>query len=164
MLRSPAADPAYCDHVYCLTLSQLAGNIGRYVNSSNTTLYIGEGTHILHESFSVSNVTKFSMTANDSSSDSVNITCNEGANFNLSHISRLHIQGLVFVSCGGNRVEAVDVMTINNSKFLGNNTNGSSLTIVGVNGRIMKTAFLSNTIGTYRKNVELFTYLEKFFA
>ena len=116
------ASPTYCDHVHCLTFSQFAGNIGRYVGS-NTTLYIDEGMHVLNESFSVSNVTKFSMTGNDGSSKSVNITCNEGANFKLSSISRVHIQGLVFANCGGNRIEAVDLLTINNSMFVGKNSN-----------------------------------------
>ena len=161
VLTPSLADPACYGH--CLTLSQFAGNIDRYIDS-NKTLLILRGIHILNESISVFNVTEFSMTAADTSSGSVSIKCNKGANINITHVARVHISGLIFTSCGGNQVKSIDQLTIENTSFIGNNANQTALAIVESNVSIIETTFLSHAIGSYRKVADLFASLENFVA
>ena len=142
-----------CFEDSCLTLSQFAANSTSYIDT-NTTLVITGGSHNLDVGISVLNVDEFSMLSmNNTGSDSV-ITCNEHANFTFYNVHHIYISGLTFIGCDDTRVESVDKLTIEGSRFLGQDNSGTPLVIVECDTvNMTETIFLSNEMGRYQHEV-----------
>lgn len=159
----PSQDYA-CSPDSCVTLSTFADNYERYVDS-NTTLLFTVGSHKLGTGLSVSNVTEFSMlSANDTNMSSM-IICTQSSHFNFSNVGRVYVDGLLFVGCGGNRVESVDQLTIHNSQFIGQNENAAtSLTIIESNVTFIDTRFFANQLGSHRSERSLSTSLNHLYS
>ena len=145
----------------CQTLSQFAGSISsRYVTmNSNLTLMIFGGSHVLDTGVSLSHLMEFSLLSiNDSQLRSI-IICNNNANFTLSNITQARMYGVAFHGCGGNTIQSIGQLTIENSTFCGANNSKTSLTIIESKANLMTTTFLSNVIGTYRNNVDILIHI-----
>ena len=132
----------------CLTLSQFAQKSSYYISASNTTLIITGVNHNLDVGILASNVGSFIMrSAISASHNSVPvITCNKSANFSFIQVVNLHLSGLEFKSCDGNRFESIDQIKIEYTTFLDSK---SPLTIVNSSVNMTGTRFLSN-LGNYK--------------
>ena len=134
----------------CLTLSEFAANASGFIKS-NTTLFITRGFHSLDTNLSVSNVATFSMLfmkQQDNQSylvSTAEISCIESSKFVFSTVDRVHIRGLTFIGCGNNRVDLVNQLVIEGSKFVGRNFSETPLVESETNVHLTETSFVSNT-------------------
>ena len=99
----------------CLTLSQFADDSTRY-NDSNITLFVAGGNYTLVDGLTVANVSKLSIFLRNT--DAI-ISCRDSASFSFTNIYKITISGVKFRGCGGNRIQAVQEMTLEHSSFLG---------------------------------------------
>ena len=87
----------------CLTLSQYAQQPHHYL-TSNTTLLLLPGDHVLSVNFTVENVSDFEIRAAQLSSPSENqtvkIVCQELVGFAFENVLRISLYGLTFNLCG----------------------------------------------------------------
>ena len=157
----PAQIPPYaCSFDSCLTLSQFAKNL-TYNAASNTTLIITGESHSLDVEISVSNVAEFFMLA--LSEDITNralipkITCTKYGNFNFSNINSIHIKGLKFEKCSGNKFEFIHQLIIEYSTFT---DSMSPLRIINSNMSMIGAYFLSN-LGSYKSNLRFKEHLDQ---
>ena len=108
----------------CLTLSHLSylSYFNSYLTFSDETLIFEPGDHNLDLELRISNATSFSMIANTTSSSNHNVTivCNKGGGFTfIGGHNIIHIKGLNFIGCVGNKLEYVDLFAIEESNFVG---------------------------------------------
>ena len=82
----------------CLTLSEYAQQPHHYL-TSNTTLLLLPGDHVLSVNFTVENVSEFEINAS-SSPHAVKIVCQQSVGFTFRNISHMTLHGLTFTSCG----------------------------------------------------------------
>ena len=156
-------DPCYADP--CLTLADFAVNVSSNVKS-NTTLFITGGVHNLDTRFLVSNVAEFSILSmkspqdDQSYSNQSEIICSESAGFTFSQIDRVYVSGLTFLGCGGNRIEFVDQLVIENADFLGQRFSKTPLIISESNANLTGTNFLSNTARNLINAINFSRYLQ----
>ena len=143
-----------CDADSCLTFSQFADSSSSYVDA-NTTLFVTGGSHDLDREISVTNIEIFAMIGINS-----NITCSGVAKFAFASIGRVHIDGLTFIGCGGNKVTQVDQLTIERTIFEGQSNSSTSILISETNAVITESSFLLNTFGSCQTNVKIFRYLQ----
>lgn len=127
-----------CHRESCLTLSHFAEN----VTNTNTSLIFAEGHHTLSVRVSVSNISKFSMSATNNSS--VNIVCSNNAYFHFSTIGLVKLSNLTFIACYNNTIESVQQFVVNWSKFIGGQK-GNFLNIIDTNAQIDLTKFSNGT-------------------
>ena len=116
---------------------------------SNLTLLILGGSHMLDTGISLSHSLGFSLLSINNSLLRSKIICNNSANFTLNSITQVRMHGVVFHGCGGNTVQSVSQLTIENSTFCGTNNSKTSLIIIESKANLTTTTFLSNEIGTY---------------
>ena len=83
----------------CLTLSEYAQQPHHYL-TSNTTLLLLPGDHVLGVNFTVENVSEFEIHALSSSPHAVKIICQQLVGFTFRNISHMTLLGLTFTSCG----------------------------------------------------------------
>ena len=140
-----------CNADSCLTLSQLADSSTSYFDE-NTTLFIVGGNHYLDREIRVSHIEAFAMIGLNSS-----ITCSDLAKFTFTSINRVHINGLTFISCSGNRVAIVDQLTVERTVFWGQSNSRTSIIISGSNATILESSFLSNTVGNCETDVNYYS-------
>ena len=110
----------------CLTLSQFAANLSRYLHS-NTTLVFLPGTHYLTVRLTVSNVQYFSVHTENSA---VQIMCINSL-FVFTYSRHINIASIEFIGCAGNRVEHVTEFVLQNTIFRGKQ-NGDMTTYGGI--------------------------------
>lgn len=153
-----------CPEELCLTLSQFAANVDKYLQS-NTTLILQEGNHSLDTVLVVENVDELTIF-----STGAIILHEEGARIHLKHVTRVHIQGITFIGVRGNKVESVKNFTIQHSSFSGmgngmvqgnsltcdqQNNTGSALELVDSKAMIVNSSFVSNVFGKCRDSLDL---------
>ena len=143
-----------CPQDPCMTLSTFISSYNRNI-TSNTTLFISGGNHSLNAGFSVSNVAEFLMLSVDDNNTSSIIICSQHSQFNFSNVFRVNIDGLAFVSCGGNVIELVQHLIIQHSSFVGEKNSITSLTIIDSNVSLAETSFTSYQVGSYREDRSL---------
>ena len=156
-----------CPVKSCLTLSQFAANTSSFLDS-NTTLIFLAGNHSLEWNLTVSMVWSFAMLSNDmleeSSSDSneTRIACELSTMFVFSDINDIHISGIQFLGCSGNRVEYVPNCTVDNCGFYGEGaSNRTALTLIETTAMITSTSFISNS-NLFRNNRDVLLYFWNF--
>ena len=130
-----------CPAKPCLTLFQFAND---YSANINTTLVILPGKHSIGSKISVANVGTFLMTSNDSSTE---IICHQYGSLTFTNVHFVHIYGLNFTGCAGNRVESVESLIIEDSNFIGEEdstaTDGAALEIYNSSIIISRCSFQS---------------------
>ena len=151
---SPSLSRA-CPLYPCFTLSQFAANYTDFMtllSDSRISLNFLPGKHNLEVIFSVANITELIMLSNSSSLPA--ITCQQNGSFMFAQISYVLIQNLKFAGCGGNNVNSLDHLTIENSIFLGHSDSKTALVINGTTVVIVNSSFISFTMGTYHGPIE----------
>ena len=139
-----AKDP--CPVKPCLTLSRFAAESRKFIQD-NMTLIFQPGNHVLKTNLVIRNVDNFSLQLYSSQDLTVrgkivDIMCSKSKIFHLSRIDFIHISGLHFSKCGGNKVESVHKLVITDSKFQGEKEHaGSALILIGTIATIVKSEF-----------------------
>ena len=134
-----------CAFNRCLTLAQLTNNN----ISSNATLIMLEGDHVINFDISVSRFTEFHMLPfNDTSNTHTYVTCADSARFTFTDIDKVEMKGLTFVGCDGTMFQSINQLIIESSTILGQGNVFTMLTIRSSTVYISNTYFLSNTAGT----------------
>ena len=134
----------------CLTLSQFATNLSRYLHSNTTsTLVFLPGTHHLSNvNLTLSHMENFLM---KSENLTAKIKCTSDSNFHFSQTQSIHITNLEFIGCGGNQVNHVEEFLVNNTKFEGQNNSGTALKLIATTAQIINSIFVSNRKGSSGK-------------
>ena len=155
-----SSDPCPVEH--CFTLSQFAGNSTNYLKAINTTFVFQPGKHSLEFQLLLGNVNTISMLANSTlPSDSV-ITCQRDARFEFVAVSNVNISGLNFLGCARNKVESVDLFTLEDSSFVGQeDINGTALELVETSANLVRSSFNYNK-GDKIHHVRYWDYIESF--
>ena len=136
---------------HCLTLSQFAANLSRYLHSDNTTLVFLPGTHHLSNvNLILSNVESFTMKSENSTAQ---IKCTNDSSMHFSQSQSIHITDLEFIGCGGNQVTQVEQFLVTDTTFEGQLNSGTALKLIGTTAQIVSSAFVSNRKGSYRESV-----------
>ena len=130
----------------CLTLFQFAANSSNYLHP-NTTLVFFPGTHNLMGDLTVSNLSYFSMTSENST---VAIVCDSYSLISFSHYRHVHINNLKFIGCGDNQVNHVEEFVVKNATFEGHGNSSTALKIIETAAKIINSTFKSNTKGMLR--------------
>ena len=145
----------------CFTLSQFLFRI-RYLNATDTTLIFEAGNHSLESELLIAGITSFSMITNATSFSDHNvvIVCNGPGKFTFINAYKVHVNGLNFVGCIGNRIQLVDQFIVEDSNFIGkkrtqsthsSHSDGSIVTISQYTSAIfVRTSFKQNEYGTTR--------------
>ena len=138
----------------CHTLSQFVADAANCVNSNTTLIYL-PGKHFLRSKISLSTLSTFSML---SESSTATVTCERSANFHFHSISRLYIENLEFIGCGGNELRSVDLASIQNAKFEGTDNSTTALRLTDSAARIANSSFLFNSVGIYIVTATYFNF------
>ena len=125
-----------------LTLSQFANNISDY-RSANVTLHFLPGEHNLDSALLINNVNSFYVNSSD---NNVTIACSHsGANFEFSNVSVVHVSGLTFVGCTGNKFINIGQLTLEDSQYTGDKgINGTALEIIETSAMFIRTELSHN--------------------
>ena len=136
----------------------------RYVNTprlvgSNVTLVMLPGNHDLSAQLSVSQVATFIMVASYNDTSSPTVTCSGSGRMVLNDIQDVRVIRVTFVRCGGNTVDSVDNLLLENSHFMGatplslaNDTRGAWTVTLSTNLTMKNCTFMENiAIGTFEK-------------
>ena len=135
-----------CPTNSCLTFDQFAANSTDV--ESNMTLYFLEGTHIIESGFIIKEVNVFSM---QSISTSVSIICNSNLSVRMQFIGMgtLHIKGLNFIGCSGNKIKDVEKFILEDSNFIGEGDNvtgsGTPLELIETSATFIRSKFSFNS-------------------
>ena len=127
----------------CLTLSSFAANISNYLQLI-TEIILYPGNHTLHSSLAITDINQLWFY---SASLSANIVCiNHTARFEFTNITHIHISGVKFLECGGNRAESVTTFTLINTIFDGRRKQnlGTALELVNSTIKAERSSFVSN--------------------
>ena len=110
-----SADP--CNETeHCLTLSQFVNNSSDCLRA-NITLHFLQGEHSLDSTLLIENVDTFYMSSLDSN---VTIVCNHSsARFEFNNVSVVHVSGLTFTGCTGNKFINIRQLMLKDSQLIG---------------------------------------------
>ena len=129
-----------CPVEKCVTLSK----IQKWHLNANSTLQFLPGEHVLDSDFSCGSLTYLKMISYHSYHELNIIVCRNFSRFNLYDILHVHVNGLHFQGCGGNKISAVKQLQILNSKFTHSNC-GVALELKGTNAQIQNVYFQFNS-------------------
>ena len=128
----------------CLTLSQLANSSSDYLGA-DMTLHFLPGEHSLDSTLLIKNFNSLYASSLDSN---ITIACSHSsASFEFSNISVVHISGLTFTGCTGNKFINITQLTLEDSIFIGNNysnINGPALELIGSSAKLIRTELSHN--------------------
>ena len=139
---APTTNSTDCVVNECMTINQLffiETNI-----SSNVTLLLLEGDHVVNFSIFISDRMQFRMLPFDDTKDEYNvrITC-DFARFVFTNVSTIDIRGITFVDCEGTEFESINELKITTTTFTGRNTRRSTLSIKSSVAHVTNTRFIS---------------------
>ena len=89
-----------CEDKPCITLTQFASNYSLYIDTTNTTLVLQPGNHMLSADLMISNISQFAVVSY--SSNMPIVTCSKSATTGFLNITLVHIRGIKFTGCGRN--------------------------------------------------------------
>ena len=138
VIPSPDA-PCNETELQCLTLSQLANSSSDYLGA-DMTLHFLPGEHSLDSTLLIKNSDSLHASSLDSN---VTIACSHSsASFEFSNISVVHISGLTFTGCTGNKFINITQLTLEDSRFIGNkdsNVEGPALELIESSAKLIRT-------------------------
>lgn len=137
--------PAEDDHCTqpCLTLSDFAANLSSFNVSSNITLILSPGTHVLHLNISMSNLDTFVMYP---SSLPAQIVCENNSAFSFDNCYSVYMTSINFVGCRENRINQVNDLELRNSLFEGEQGSSSALVLFNSTAQIYGSEFIVSNI------------------
>ncbi len=157
-----------CPDSLCFTLSLLTEiSNNSHLTVTDKTMIFEPGEHSLDSELRISNAISFSMIADTSSSSNNNVTivCNRDGGFKFIGGHNIHVKGLSFVGCSGNKLEYVDQFTIEDTNFVGRKRNpihpymrtrGSILNVFrSTSVTFVRTSFKENQFGKGQRTVFL---------
>ena len=115
----------------CLTLSEYAQQPHHYL-TSNTTLLLLPGDHVLSVNFTVENVSEFEINASSSSPQAVKIVCQQLVGFTFRNISHMTLHGLTFTSCSRGATFGVSIYSGQDTEIVNCSFQDSICTALGV--------------------------------
>ena len=137
----------------CWTLSEFAASISQlqynYFSNASTAVILDSGKHILTENFTISDMITLNLTSSGSSY--ANIVCENNTSFHFSDSQNIYISRVHFLQCGGNSVENVIALLLEDATFDGKNSSGSALQLIETTATITDCDFSFNTRGTLTK-------------
>ena len=138
VIPSPDA-PCNETELQCLTLSQIANSSSDYL-VANMTLHFLPGEHSLDSTLLIKNSDSLYASSLDSN---VTIACSHSsASFEFSNISVVHISGLTFTGCTGNKFININQLTLEDSKFIGDKDstiNGPAVELIESSAKLIRT-------------------------
>ena len=149
-----------CPEQPCLTLSEFAANTSSYFHS-NTTLIFLPGNHSLSSDLIMDYMLSFQL-SNIQLPWKVYITCEENSRFDMYLIHSVHISGVEFIGCGGNRIELVGNLLIEDTSFHGQDNSSTALVLVKSIATIKRSSFKSNSMGSLKLIVSYNNIMWKF--
>lgn len=120
-----------CPAKPCLTLSQFATHVLSSTLYPNTTVTVifQRRNHDLLSVLRVDNITTIQL-QKSSKLQSTEISCKNFSKVELNNITNIHLKGLDFIGCGGNRIELSQQLVIEDSIFLGQGNISSALELI----------------------------------
>ena len=140
------SDP--CPAQSCVTFSQFAANTSSYLHS-NTKLIFLPGNHSLDSELRIDSVISL-IYLNSNFHQIVRINCGKLSRLDLCNITTVHISRLEFIGCGGNRVESISHLLIEDTSFQGQDDSSTALEFVGTTAVIERSVFISNSVGNLK--------------
>ena len=141
-----------CPESPCLTLTQFAADSSKYLHANSILTLVFMSTHYALNSTLVFRGVDSVLVqlSNSTTSSSATIICNgKSGRLDFEYIQNVHISGLVFLGCGGNKVQSVSSFILEDSSFQGQkNHSGSALMFNKTTARIIRSEFNSNS-GSY---------------
>lgn len=126
---------------HCLTLYQFFTETN---SSSNVTLLILEGDHVIDFPISMSGITELLIRPlNDANDESTTITCSDSAQVVFTNIGSIDIRSITFMDCDGTEFESIDQLKITATDFIVEDSSVSTLSIKSSIARMTDTQFLS---------------------
>ena len=126
----------------CLTLPQFTANTSSYLHS-NTVLVFLPGKHDIDSKLSIHDIASLHM-LQSSNTMSAKIFCQQMSSIDLYNTTTVYISRLEFIGCGGNRVESIGHLLIEDTSFHGHDDSGTALELVKTTAVIEKSSFKSN--------------------
>ena len=138
----PSPDDPCNETEQCLTLSQFANNSTEYLGI-NVMLHFVQGEHIIESTILIDNLNTFNMSSCDRN---VTIVCNQSwTNFELSNMSVVHVSGLTFIGCTGNKFVNISQFVPEDSQFIGHkDINGTALELIETSATFVRTELSHN--------------------
>ena len=99
-----------CPESPCLTLTQFAADSSKYLHANSILTLVFMSTHYALNSTLVFRGVDSVLVqlSNSTTSSSATIICNgKSGRLDFEYIQNVHISGLVFLGCGGNKVQSV---------------------------------------------------------
>lgn len=148
---------ASCSHDQepCLTLSQFAADINKYLHM-NTTLILKQGNHSLETDLVVRKISEFRVLSIGA------IIYKQAAVIEIHNVNNVCIRGITFIGTGGNRLELVNNFMLEYSSFIGKenatqkqcylvcnkqNHTDTALELISTTATIVNSSFISNACG-----------------
>ena len=140
---SPSTDRK-CESKPCITLTQFATNSSHYLDTTNTTLVLEPGNHILNVSLMIHSVSLFALLSHSSSIVPV-VTCYNFAKADFIKVDQVAIYGIRFVGCGRNSFISVNNFILKNSTFMDHPYyySGRALQLIGTTTTIIHSSFIN---------------------
>ena len=139
-----------CPAQPCLTITQFAAfysNSSSYLKPTNTSLIFLQGNHRLGTPLLIANAMELVMVSNCDQCLEAVVFCKKSTNFRFINVSRVHMRDLRFTGCGDNKIENIDLFTVENANFVGaDNNKGRALELIETTTRIVNTYFTSNSV------------------
>ena len=137
-----------CKDDPCITLKQFISNFSLYIDTTNTTLVLEPGNHMLSVDSMISNISQLAIVSGSSSMPT--ITCSMSAKTGFINITQVHIRGIRFTGCGKN---LFNFIILTNATFMNHLGHSSStalqLTQTVVTVAIVQCSFI-NLVGIFQ--------------
>ena len=91
-----------------------------------------------------------------SENSTAQIKCTSDSSMHFYQSQSIHITNLEFIGCGGNQVRHVKEFMFEDTKFEGQENNGTALELIETTVQIVNSTFLSNRNRLYRKCINIF--------
>ena len=134
--------------VPCLTLSQFAANVSYYLSPNHTKLIFQSGIHDLDTNITLlMDLETISITSENLTAQ---IFCTNHSRLRLSSSQYIHISYVEFIGCGGNQVENVKELVVQDVKFKGQEETETALELINSTAEINNCTFEFNKKGKLR--------------
>lgn len=132
-----------CEDKPCTTLTQFATNSSHYLDTTNTTLVLEPGNHVLNVNLMIRNVSQFAIVSQSSITLPV-VTCSNFAKTNFINVDQVVIYDIRFVGCGENLFLSVHNFIVKNSTFMDHprRYSGTVLQLIMTAATIIQSSFI----------------------
>ena len=131
----------------CITLSDFGANQSDNIVSSNISLILSPGRHVLQVNLSISNnVSMFAMYSN-SSSLPAQVVCEQRSSFSFENCPSVHISRINFIGCHENNITLVSDFKLQNSIFEGQGAGSGPALVLTFSTALIYDSKFTSSIG-----------------